>query len=70
MDDNHDNNPEYRRVLEGLGGWQKRAWLSGDWDNAAGPFFTTFRREVHVIDDFDDTRAREWYGALDNGFTL
>ena len=69
MDDNHDNNPEYRRVLEGLGGWQKRAWLSGDWDNAAGPFFTTFRREVHVIDDFDDTRAREWYGALDYGFT-
>ena len=46
--DNAFNNPEYRRVLEGLTGWQKRAWLEGDWDIAAGQYFTTFRREVHV----------------------
>lgn len=56
-------------MLEGLGGWQKRAWLDGDWDIAAGQFFTTFRRDVHVIDDFDDKRAREWFLALDYGFT-
>ncbi|MGC3956642.1 MAG: terminase family protein [Verrucomicrobiota bacterium] len=66
--DNAFNNPEYRKVLEGLTGWQKRAWLEGDWDIAAGQFFTTFRREVHVIDDFDDTRAVEWFAALDYGF--
>ena len=53
----------------GLAGWQKRAWLDGDWDIAAGQFFTTFRREVHVVSDFDDTRAREWFAALDYGFT-
>ncbi|HLP78980.1 MAG TPA: hypothetical protein VK327_18930 [Candidatus Paceibacterota bacterium] len=66
--DNTFNNPEYIRVLEGLGGWQKRAWLDGDWDIAAGQYFTGFRRDVHVIADFDDTRAVEWFAALDYGF--
>ena len=66
--DNAFNNPEYRKVLEGLTGWQKRAWLDGSWDIAAGQFFTTLRREVHVVEDFDDTRAREWFMALDYGF--
>ncbi len=66
--DNTFNNPEYRRILEGLTGWQKRAWLDGDWDIAAGQFFTTFRRDVHVVSDFDDSRAREWFAALDYGF--
>ena len=68
VDDNAFNNPEYRKVLEGLTGWQKRAWLEGDWDIAAGQYFTTFRREVHVVEDFDDTRAREWWMALDYGY--
>ena len=68
VDDNQFNNPEYRKVLEGLTGWQKRAWLEGDWDIAAGQFFTTFRRDVHVVEDFDDTRAVEWFAALDYGF--
>ena len=69
MSDNAFNNPEYRRVLENLTGWQKRAWLEGDWDIAAGQFFTTFRRDVHVVEEFDDTRAVEWFAALDYGFT-
>ena len=67
--DNQYNNPEYTKVLANLTGWQKRAWFDGDWDIAAGQFFTTFRREAHVIDEFDDTRAREWFCALDYGFT-
>lgn len=66
--DNRWNNPEYIRVLQGLSGWQRRAWLDGDWDIAAGQFFTTLRREVHVVEDFDDTRAREWFCAMDYGF--
>ena len=69
VDDNAYNNPEYRKVLESLGGWQKRAWLDGDWDIAAGQFFNTFRREVHVVDEFDDGRGVEWFAALDYGFT-
>jgi phage terminase large subunit len=66
--DNRWNNPDYVRVLEALTGWQKRAWLDGDWDIAAGQYFTNFRREVHVLPDFDDTRAVEWFAALDYGF--
>jgi len=66
--DNAYNNPEYRKVLESLNGWQRRAWLEGDWDLAAGQFFTTFRRDVHVIPDFDEIRAREWFAAMDYGF--
>ena len=66
--DNRWNNPEYIRVLQNLTGWQKRAWLDGDWDIAAGQYFTTLRREIHVVTDFDDTRAREWFVALDYGF--
>jgi len=66
--DNHWNNPDYVRVLEGLTGWQKRAWLNGDWDIAAGQYFTNFRREVHVVPDFDESRAVEWFAALDYGF--
>src|SRR5512135_41427 len=69
VSDNAFNNPEYQRVLESLTGWQRRAWLDGDWDIAAGQFFTTFRREVHVVSDFDERRAREWFAALDYGFT-
>ena len=65
--DNAFNNPEYRRILEGLTGWQKRAWLDGSWDIAAGQYFTMFRRDVHVIEDFDDSRAVEWFAALDYG---
>ena len=69
VDDNRFNNPEYRRILEGLSGWQKRAWLEGEWEIAAGQFFTPFRRDVHVVDQFDDTRGVDWFAALDYGFT-
>ncbi len=65
--DNRWNNPDYVRVLEGLTGWQKRAWLDGDWDIAAGQYFCNFHREVHVVEDFDDSRAVEWFAALDYG---
>jgi len=67
--DNRFTNAEYVKVLSNLTGWQKRAWFEGDWDIAAGQFFTTFRREVHAIEEFDDSRAREWFCALDYGFT-
>jgi terminase large subunit-like protein len=69
VSDNGFNNPEYTKVLEGLTGWQKEAWLNGSWDIAAGQYFTTFRREVHAISSFDDKRAVEWFAALDYGFT-
>jgi phage terminase large subunit len=66
--DNSFTNPEYRFTLENLTGWQKRAWLEGDWDIAAGQYFTTFRREFHVVDDFPDGRGVEWVAGFDYGF--
>jgi len=53
--DNAFNNPEYTKVLANLTGWQKRAWFEGSWDISAGQFFTTFRREVHVIGDVGES---------------
>jgi len=52
VDDNAFVNPEYRSTLDGLTGWQKRAWRYGDWDIAAGQFFTTWRDDVHVTEPF------------------
>jgi phage terminase large subunit len=66
--DNRFCNAEYAKVLANLNGWQKKAWFEGCWDIAAGQFFTTFQRGVHVVEQFDDTRAREWFAALDYGF--
>ena len=69
VEDNQFNNPEYRDVLDSLTGWQKRAWREGDWDLAAGQYFTNFRRDVHVLGEVDELLAHEWFAALDYGFT-
>jgi len=69
VEDNQYTNPEYRQVLDSLRGWQKRAWREGDWDLAAGQYFTNFRRDVHVLADVDEIRAHQWFASLDYGFT-
>lgn len=66
--DNRFTNPEYHLLLQRLTGWLRRAWLDGDWDIAAGQFFSNFRQETHVLSDFDESRACEWRAALDYGF--
>ena len=67
--DNSFTDPDYPARLAALTGWQKRAWLDGDWDIAAGQFFSHFRRDAHVISHFDPLSAHEWFAALDYGFT-
>lgn len=69
VDDNRYNNREYKGVLESLTGWQKRAWLLGEWDIAAGQYFGTFSQSVHVVDDFDVSRVKEWKMSFDYGYT-
>jgi hypothetical protein len=66
--DNRFIDSGYIRRLDRLSGWQRRAWLHGDWDIAAGQFFNNFRRDIHVVNNFDQSRAVEWFGALDYGF--
>ena len=74
VDDNAFATQEYREFLDGLVGWLKRAWRYGDWDIAAGQFFTTFRRDVHVLHAEHERRFdtlpphwRVWLG-FDYGF--
>ena len=73
-DDNPSLNPEYVRTkLDTLTGWQLKAWRYGDWDIAAGQYFTTFRREWndrghHVVPWFQLPRGWRVWGALDYGF--
>ena len=70
--DNGAVNAEYRQVLERLTGWQRKAWLEGDWDIAAGQFFTTWRESVHVVPHKDIPLApglTPTPAAMDYGFT-
>ena len=70
--DNKFINKEYIKQLETLTGWQRKAWLEGDWDFAAGSFFTNFIPSHHVYPNdkvqFDDTKAVRWYASYDFGF--
>ena len=69
VDDNQFINTEYKVILDTLTGWKLRAWRYGDWDIAAGQFFTNFVREVHVINPFKVPTNWPAWGALDYGFT-
>lgn len=69
LDDNRFVNPEYRKNLDELTGWRLRAWRHGDWDIAAGQFFTTFRRGVHAIDPIPVPQWWELWLTMDYGHT-
>ncbi len=67
--DNAFVNAGYRAELESLTGWQRKAWLDGEWDIAAGAYFTTWRHEAHVIPAFPVPKHWRLWCALDYGFT-
>ncbi|NOK59133.1 MAG: hypothetical protein GFH27_549283n407 [Chloroflexi bacterium AL-W] len=71
VDDNAFVNPEYKATLDTLTGWMLRAWRYGDWDIAAGQYFVTWRRDIHVIKPFPrlhiPSNWRVWC-SLDYGF--
>ncbi len=69
VDDNAFINADYEKVLGTLTGWQLRAWRYGDWDIAAGQFFTNFRADLHVIKPVELARNWTYWCALDYGFT-
>lgn len=68
VDDNKFANPSYKARLERLTGWKKRAWRYGDWDIAAGQFFSTFRHDIHVIRPFRVPTDWRFWGSLDYGY--
>ena len=69
VDDNKFLNPEYKRILAETTGWQREAWLEGNWNIASGAFFHTFRHDVHVLKEFNPNRITEWVAGMDYGFT-
>lgn len=68
IDDNAFVNPEYRAILERQTGWQLRAYRYGDWDIAAGQYFTTWLESAHVRPSTLADRAWEFWLAMDYGF--
>lgn len=60
----------YIRYLDGLSGWLGRAWRDGDWDIAAGQYFTNWQHDRHVISPKHvPTELADYWLALDYGFT-
>ncbi len=69
IDDNRFVNVDYRKTLDRLTGWLLRAWRFGDWDIAAGQYFSTFRRESHIVAPFQIPLNWSVWGSLDYGYT-
>lgn len=67
--DNKFVNREYRTSLEELTGWQRKAWLLGDWDIAAGQYFTNWRHNIHVRAMPELSPEWSYFGGFDYGFT-
>lgn len=62
------NDPNYVKRLENLPENEKRAFLYGDWDIFAGQYFTTWRKDRHVIQAFNiPSHWRRWR-SMDWGF--
>lgn len=66
--DNVFVNNEYIGKLEALTGWQRRAWLEGDWDIAAGQYFSTWRHDAIVKKDIQIMPGSDVWCSLDYGF--
>jgi len=68
IDDNAFVNAEYRDILERFTGWQLRAYRYGDWDIAAGQYFTTWLEEAHVRPSTIADPNWTYWLAMDYGF--
>jgi phage terminase large subunit len=68
VDDNRLVDAGYKRKLEENSGWKLRAYRYGDWDIAAGQYFSTFDRNLHVIEPFPIPSAWWSWLAMDYGF--
>ena len=69
VDDNRFIDSGYKKKLEDNTGWKLRAYRFGDWDIAAGQFFSTWRHDVHVLPKAFPLPAH-WpvWASLDYGF--
>lgn len=68
VDDNKFNDDDYQRKLEENTGWRLQAYRYGDWDIAAGQFFSTWRHDAIVKRDLTILPGAEVWCSLDYGF--
>lgn len=69
VDDNKFMDEDYTKKLEDNTGWKLKAYRYGDWDIAAGQFFTTFRYDLHAKDNLKIIPGATYWASLDYGFT-
>lgn len=58
----------YRKQLDELTGWKLKAWRDGDWDIAAGQYFSTWRHDAIVKPNLRVILGASVWCALDYGF--
>lgn len=65
-----ENDPQYVKYLQSLDETMRKMWLYGDWDVAAGQFFSEWNEFHHVIpkEEFQlDLRKHRVFRAMDYG---
>jgi len=65
--DNPFLNPDYVNQLDRLTGWLRSAWRDGDWDIAAGQFFSNWRYDL-VVKPIDIMPGARVWCSLDYGY--
>lgn len=68
VEDNLFNDVDYRKKLEENTGWRLRAYRYGDWDIAAGQYFSTWSHEAIVKKDLTIMPGADVWCSLDYGF--
>lgn len=68
VEDNVFNDADYQRKLEENTGWRLRAYRYGDWDIAAGQFFSTWNYAAIVREGLRVMPGAPVWCALDYGF--
>lgn len=68
VEDNAFNDPDYKKKLEENTGWRLRAYRYGDWDIAAGQYFSTWRYDAVVKQDLKIMPGAPVWCSLDYGF--
>lgn len=66
--DNKFNDEDYTRKLEENTGWKLRAYRHGDWDIAAGQYFSNWRRDAIVRPVVAVLPGAPVWASLDYGF--
>lgn len=66
-EDNKHLDTSYWDMLESLPDGLKKAWRYGEWDVFEGQFFQEFRRDKHVIPDYEMQPQFTTIGGLDYG---